>query len=180
MGNFYTNITLTRTGASDVEAHLRSEGRLAFLVVDDGRAVVFDAATDDQDVRQMHLLTARWTLDLGCDGIAVLNHDDDILVLECYERGENVASYNSRPDYFEDSDDPPLTGDVGSFVRIAGSGDSERVEAILQGDYVCEVDRHIDLWNELRLPLASCAYGFTYLDRGEQPENTDVIEVRPD
>jgi hypothetical protein len=191
MGSFATNITLVRVAPSAVEPLLVEAGRSAFIGGQDIHTVVYDEQGEAQDGSHAALaqeLSAR----LGCVAVASLNHDDDILYLQVFEGGEVRGEYNSAPDYFADAygfDDPdaePDAGDGGDvgvggerfslgldparFAALVGHGDADRLAALMAGDEVFASDLHHAVASELGLPTAACGFGFTYLARGELPD----------
>jgi hypothetical protein len=111
----------------------------------------------------------------------VTNHDDDVLIMECYENGRGVDSYNSRPDCFTSLGGTragPVGGDPAVLARLCGGGDTSAVDAVLRGDYVLEILRHQELVQALDLPAASVGMGYTYVSSGELPPEAGEKFIR--
>ena len=90
----------------------------------------------------------------------VLNHDDDVLWLQLYDRAELVTEYSSVGG--------PTTR-VRALCRTFGrASQAFPVWFLLHRPFVFQVSRHRRL---VRLGLAEAAVGFvfTYLERGETP-----------
>src|SRR5688572_11505292 len=101
MGSFYTNITLGTTDIDRVEAAMRQARRAALIAPPDEKCtVVFDEASEKQDIEILGALAMHLSRACSCPALAVLNHDDDVLVYLLYDAGELVDEYNSAPSYF--------------------------------------------------------------------------------
>jgi hypothetical protein len=177
MGSFYTNITLRTTQQNRVVDTLSAGGRTAFVSQpQNGCIVVYDSDTEDQDIDSLRELGDSLSVKLGCVALAVLIHDDDLLLYTLHESGKVVDEYASAS--FDETDAAPEGGDSARLCRAFGASDATRVETILRtdraggsgGGYVFETERHEDLVNALGLPLFAVATGFHYLDEGELPE----------
>ena len=187
MGTFCTNITLLGADRAAVEAYLVEHGRAAFVGTWGAHTVVFDEQGEAQDGSHA-ALAAELSAVLGCVAVAALDHDSDILYLQLFESGEVRGEYNSAPGYFEDDPDAgPGPGgpeawalglDPASLVALVGRGDADRVAAITGTDAVFAEDVHAALLEELGLPLAACGFGFSYLSRGELPDDADAGNLR--
>lgn len=133
MGNFYVNYTIRGAAVADLVDALA--GRRAFVTSAGGDlAVVFDEASDRQDTRVIHELAQRLSASARATVLAVMNHDDDILWYELFDRGDQVDTYNSSPDYFEVEGEPrgPTGGDAEKLCRAFGCGRAAEVERILR------------------------------------------------
>ena len=199
MGTFCTNITLVGADPVAVEQLLVDAGRAAFVGSWDGDTVVYDERGEAQDGSHA-ALAQELSAVLGCVAVASLNHDDDILYLQVFERGEVRGEYNSAPDYFDDGgdgmavgpdtaiDDIPRIGlaagpdpqrwllglDPATLVRLVGRGDADRLAGIAAGDALFASDLHAEILDELGLPQAACGTGYRYLTNGELPEDADA------
>jgi hypothetical protein len=81
MGNFYVNFTLKTSDTDDVADTLRQAGRSAFVTPpQDGYVVVYEEQTDSQDANEIEEVGVMLSKQQKCPVLAVLNHDDDILV----------------------------------------------------------------------------------------------------
>jgi hypothetical protein len=176
MGNFYTNITLRRTNQKTVVASLK--GRRTFVSPESNSCVVvFDEECESQDPNVLSKLSSRLSKSLGCTALAVLNHDDDILLYHLYDRGDLRDEYNSSPGYFDgDPSDPPSGGNPDALCAAMGSSQRDEVSRVLQADletYAFAFERHADLVRALGLPEWAVAAGFNYLSEGELPEGLE-------
>ena len=188
MGNFYVNYTLR--GPSQMAVAEALSGHSAIVTPSHlGCVVAFDETSEMQDERTIMRLALQLSLELHCPVLAVLNHDDDILCYWLYINGRLIDQYNSAPDYFDESadDSNPVGGDAEKLCRAFSAGDAAVIEAILRkpsGDkdgYLFAIDRHVDLAKALDIPTYGVGFGYTYVERGELPENlqeSDLIIVK--
>lgn len=169
MGAFYTNITLKGPEQAEVVAALR--GRKAFVSPQEYNCVVvFDEMTEEQDPAVLASVTASLSHQLGCPALAMLNHDDDMLVYQLYDRGILQDEYNSMPDYFDDVPECARGGDAMKLIEVFGAGDLGTLERILVSDeYTFATERHQALASALGLPLCAVGFGYNYLIDGDLP-----------
>jgi len=182
MGSFYTNITLRTTQQASVTDALRSAGREAYVSEPmNGCTVVYDRECDDQDIEVLKKLASSLSAKLKCAALAVLIHDDDVLIYTLHENGKLTDEYISAPGYFDDSadSDSPEGGDATVLARAFGAeGNVGQVESALReqsapgtGDgFVFETERHEELVTALGIPSVAVSTGFTYIEQGELPE----------
>lgn len=183
MGSFYTNITLRTDRHDDVVAALREQGRDAFVSApENGCVVVFDRECEDQDVTVLRKLADGLSAKLRCAALAVLNHDDDVLMYSLHENGKLVDEYNSSPAYFDSGPgEEPSGGDASRLCRVFGATSVAGVEAVLHGPnaaaggdgYVFESERHHELVEALGAPTIAVQTGFNYIEEGELSEDVD-------
>ncbi len=193
MGSFCTNVTLVGVDPAAAEPLLVAAARPSFIGSWDGHTVVYDEGGEAQDGSHAEL-AAELSGTLGCVAVAALVHDDDILYLQVFEDGEVRGEFNSAPDYFDDIPaDIPRIGlaaapgadrwllglDPAGFVRLVGAGDVERLTTIAAGDEVFATDLHATMFEELRLPLAACGFGFRALSQGERPADAEAGRLHP-
>jgi hypothetical protein len=182
MGNFYTNITIRTDRHDDVVAALHDLERDAYVSpADKGCVVVFDQETEDQDFEGLKKLAGALSSALRSPALAVLVHDDDILMYSLHEDGKQRDEYNSSPEYFESGPGAePEGGDASALCRAFGVASITGVEEVLHtprasdgaDGYVFEHERHEALVEALRIPTFAIACGFNYLEEGECPEGT--------
>lgn len=187
MGNFYTNYTLRGPSQQAVAAALT--GRSAIVTpAQDGCVVVFDEASDDQDMEIISGLGSRLSSEFSCPVLAVLNHDDDILWYQLYLSGELANEYNSSPSYFDPEAElsGPTGGDAQKLCAAFGASAVTEVESILrkssfdESGYTFAVERHTDLARALGIPTFGVGGGFSYISDGELPEGLaeeDLVRV---
>ncbi len=167
MGNFYTNITLKGPQQEQVLEYLSSLKRSASVSPTiNGLTVVLDEQCESQDITLLESLSADLSSKFDCPALAVLNHDDDILIYRFYKCGKLLDSYDSCPDYFSATDTPagPTGGDAGILcAEFAPKKPESVLENILRKAYVFAIDRHNDLVQSLGLSDFAIGLGFTYL-----------------
>ena len=175
MGNFYTNITVRGPSQEATAAALR--GRQTFVSPEmDGCVVVFDEESETQS-EIVFRLAAKLSRQFACPALAVLNHDDDVLMYALYENGTQRDTYDSTPGF--DGDDPfaaPEGGDASVLCAAFGSAHVAEVSEVLRAStesYTFAVDRHTDLVAALGIPDWAAGSGFNYLSEGEFPEGLD-------
>jgi hypothetical protein len=96
MGHFYTNVTVVGASASAAARELAALGREAY-VADLGRTcVVYDRESEKQDTQVLAALAERLATRLDARAFAVLDHDDDLLWFQLYDRDALVAEYANR------------------------------------------------------------------------------------
>lgn len=193
MGNFYTNITLQGPSQAEVIETVRRLGRTAYVspTIND-YTVVYDRETEDQDVAVLEDLAALLSDRLKCVALAVLNHDDDVLLYRLYDSGDLLDAYDPSPggfydeddDDFDDDDDddlfdeePPMPGDADALCAAVGMPEmAPRVDQILNEDedYVFAIDRHDDLAQALHLPMHAVGVGYDYIEMDDVPEDVDI------
>src|SRR5215469_9831706 len=129
MGAFYTNYTLRAPSQQSVADALA--GRAAIVTpAQDGCVVVFDEESDEQNGEIIAELASRLSGQFQCPLLAVLNHDDDILLYQLYLSGELVDEYNSTPGYFEGDASGSEGGDSQKLCAAFGSAAVKEVERI--------------------------------------------------
>jgi hypothetical protein len=163
MGNFYTNITLADAEPQKVVRAVKELQRQAYVATPAGQsAVVFDRECDEQKTEVLSALADRLSGDLGCLAFAVLNHDDDILWFQAFERTRLVAEYANRGG--------PRT-DIRALCRAFGRPRAFlRVWLVLWRPCLFQVSRHMALAKALGLPECSISAGYRYISKGESPE----------
>ncbi len=169
MGSFYTNITLRGPEQQQVVDHLNGLGRVTFVSPTmDGFTVVYDAESESQDQRVLSGLAEQLSKDFGCAALAVLNHDDDILWYQLFNRGELVDAYDSAPNYFSGPPAPPQDGDPEKLCELFGApGSVDDVIQILGATYAFAFERHDDLARALGMPPFASGSGFNYVEAQE-------------
>jgi hypothetical protein len=184
MGSFYTNITVKTADTDGIAVAIRQAGRTAFIAPpENGATVVFDEASEDQDLEILKTLALHLARTCKCPTLGILNHDDDVLVYVLYDGGKLVDEYNSAPGYFDSDADaavPPAGGNAKRLSAALGAPDrAADIERILRAPgntedgFVFATDRHRELVSVLGLPGAAVGAGFTYLEEGELPEGLE-------
>jgi hypothetical protein len=133
LGSFYTNITLKGPTKDAVLAVLRKRNRRAFVShTHDPFTVVYDLEAESQDEEVLCYVAELLSRELACPALAVLNHDDDVLVYHLYSHGEKADSYNSVPGYFSGLPTPSSGGNAAVLIEAFHADcDPEMLSAIL-------------------------------------------------
>ena len=187
MGLFYTNFIVKSANQAAVAEALT--GRAAFISPSkDGYLVVYDKASEEQDFEIISELGMRLSQELNSPVLASLIHDGDIFFYELYENGELTDGYNSSPNYFDQEAEPaaPEGGDAKVLCAAFKTNNESEVSAILRkstydDDGLEAFERHQQLLQALRLPLAALGMGYNYLAEGELPEGISkdqLLEVQ--
>ena len=152
MGNFYTNVTSRGPAQSDLAGLLRSLGRSAFLTpTTGGFTVICDRECENQDTDLLASLALTVSSHLDCPAWAVLNHDDDVLWYQLFDRGNLADAYISSREWWEDPSEPPPQGNSEILCTLMGNpGDQAQVKKILARSsgvlgYLFEIRRHEEL-----------------------------------
>jgi hypothetical protein len=185
MGGFYGNITLYGPGQQAVAEALR--GRRAIVAPQVGNhTIVFDSVCDEQDTDAMQALTSRLSREFHCPALALVVHDDDVMIYDLFDDGALIDSYSSNPSYFHfNSTLPPAAptgGIAGQLCRAFDANDPRQVEAILRtppldGEYVFETERHAALALSLSIPAFAVGTALASFDRGEYPEGLSAQQM---
>ena len=169
MGNFYTNISVKTADADRLAEILRGQQCDAYLLPAEAWTVVFDRASDEM-LMPLEPLTALISRELAGTALAVLDHDDDVLMYLLYRDGEKLDEYSSRPGYFTGENSPPEGGKAGLLCEAVGLPDREKtVQAILQPEKlpVFAYEQHRQLAEALSLPPGAVGCGYRYIAAGE-------------
>jgi hypothetical protein len=177
MGNFYTNVTLRVSDDRPVIEYLTERRRNAFVSgAEKNAVVVFDSESEAQNYSILRTLAADLSKWLDCVALAVMNHDDDVLLYTLAHRGRIIDEYNSAPDYFDAESLAKRGGDARQLARLFdASSRANEIEALLAreaGDedgFVFETERHGLLVEALGLPECAVGTGYNYLEAEEYP-----------
>lgn len=189
MGNFYVNYTLRGPAPQAVAAVLA--GRASVVSPSqNGCVVVFDEESDAQNEEVIAELASRLSGRLKCPLLAVLNHDDDILMYKLFLNGDLMDEYDSTPRYFGGSEDeededesPPASEPEGGNAKLLcqsfGVNALKEVERILrkpalsENGYAFAYERHADLVAALGIASFGVGTSFSALTDGDLPEDLD-------
>src|SRR5260221_1581645 len=132
MVNFYANFTVNQSDRAMVASALT--GRNAALIARGRFTLVAEEVADTQDSDAIEELAQSISAQLGALVLAVMNHDDDILMYWLVWKGEMLDAYNSSPDYFTDATEPsgPVGGKPGLISDLCGCEDQTAVKTVLE------------------------------------------------
>jgi hypothetical protein len=172
VGNFYVNHTIR--GASAEAAAKVLVGRTAAIApAENDLVVVFDQQSDSQDQAVITEVGELLSAELNATVLAVLNHDDDMLWYQLFEKGKVVDEYDSMPGYFDEDSDHSgaLGGDAHKLAAAFGVKDERTITQILKSDkYAFAYERHLALCEALNLPEFAAGCGYGHIENGELPE----------
>jgi hypothetical protein len=163
MGNFYVNFTARGPERELVTKSLWSAKREAFVAPClNGLTVFFDEQADAQDDAVIKDLGQRVSNDLRAPVLAVLNHDDDILMYWLFDAGQLADEYNSCPGYFTGGDVSPVGGEATIIcAAFQASNNASQVNKVLcDQKYVFAFERHRDLSELLNHPWPFVCLGY--------------------
>ncbi len=181
MGAFYSNVTVKHADPDAVIAVLEKLRRDAFVSpAQNGAVVVFDAHIESQDAKDIDRLASPISKGLRCAVLVALNHDDDLLYYALFECGRLIDEYNSRPGYFDGTEQEAAGGDARKLAAAFGVPDrADRLDRLLHGtEYTFQTERHAALVQMLGLPPAAVGSGYDTISRGELPEGVLEGELR--
>lgn len=181
MGAFYTNVTVRHADVDAVIAVLVKLRRDAFVTPPhNGAIVVFDAEIESQDARDIDRLASPISKRLRSVALLALNHDDDMLYYALLEDGRLIDEYNSRPGYFDGTEQDAIGGDARKLAAAFGVPDrADRLDRVLHATkYAFEAERHAALVQLLVLPPAAVGSGYDTISQGELPEGVLDGELR--
>ena len=183
VGNFYTNVTI-KAEFDSVVSVLRSRRRRAYAASSHGMVVVVDREADTQDVDVLASLALTLSAALSAPALAVLNHDDDVLLFGLYDNGALVMEYGwtkgrsnevpptQRSTFITEvlrrfgtsprtaTPSPEIPG-IGIVARIL-----LRVLGVI-GSRFMGIAVHQRFVEDTGLPDESIGAGFNYVDRGD-------------
>jgi hypothetical protein len=135
MGSFYTSITLRSADRTHVRSDLAARGLTSYLSPSEhGALVVFARDTEEQDLDVLDGVAADLSARHGCVALAVMNHDDSVLIYSLFERGQRLDDYNSAPDYFGDvAEGGTRGGDPETLARAFGVPDQASQLTVVLG-----------------------------------------------
>ncbi len=135
-------------------------------------------AAPDSDGRLDDHLTPV-AVELSADGPVVCTtvHDDDDLLLQVYEGGRLVATYDSDPGYLEGRPGEPDVSEIDALAAALGVHDVAPLRAVLTGSYDVETDRLADAAPLLGLPPYVVLFGYDYAVDGDLPPGLSVDEL---
>jgi hypothetical protein len=181
MGSFYTNITLR--GPDQAQVRNALHGRRCYISkTENSYTVIFDEASDQQNIPEMIELSQALSSKFDCTALALLVHDDSVLVYFLCKNGTLVDQYDSSPAYFDQNtsteDNFPAGGDAAMLANAFNVADIPKLESVLRqpsvSGYVVEVDRHGDIVEALGIPKSAVGMGFNYIEAGDFPPDLDA------
>jgi len=181
MGAFYTNVTVRHTDVDAVIAVLEQLRRDAFVTpAHNGAIVVFDAHIESQDTKDIDRLAGPLSKGLRSAVLLALNHDDDLFYYALLESGRLIDEYNSRPGYFDGTEQIATGGDARKLAAAFGVADrADRLDRLLHSTrYTSETERHAALVQLLGLPPTAVGSGYDTISHGELPEGMRENELR--
>jgi hypothetical protein len=182
MGNFYTNFIVRVSDQTAVASALQDRSAMVSLVENES-VVVFDEESDSQDPEVLQSLGRFLSNQFHCPVLAIINHDDDVLIYSLFDNGEMIDEYNSSPGYFEGEDTPPSGGNAEKLCAAFKSVAVAEVRRILHdSELTFAIEKHQELVEALGLPTFSVGAGFDYISRGEFPvglDEKDLVRTKP-
>lgn len=178
MGSFYTNITLRGPTQHEVADYLIQADRIAYVSPTVKRiTVVYDADSESQDTSVMGRLASELSNHFQCPSLAILNHDDDLLVYQLYEAGKLIDEYDSSPGYFDGELSAPIDGDAKKLGQAFDvKHNIAQIESILrkpsyeEDGYLFATDRHRELAQALGIPSFAVGLGYEYIEARDIPD----------
>lgn len=188
MGRFYANLTLRTADQASVVQIAQSSGRsVRISSARNASIVVFDGGDESDDPEFVHAQAELYSGSMDCEALAVINHDDSVLMYAFYDRGELLDEYISDPTHFDlDEEDAAMVEQGGDARALARSftrpADAMKLEAILRasagegGAYMFETDRHAALVSALALNPAAIGTGYAELEAEIYPEGFSTAD----
>ncbi len=104
-------------------------------------------------------------------------HDDDDLLLQVYDGGQLVATYDSDPGYLDGTPAEPDVSELDAMAAALGVHDVGPLRAVLTGAYDVETDRLADAAPLLGLPAYVVLFGYDYAVDGDLPTGLAADEL---
>ena len=171
MGNFYTNFEVIGGNSTEVLQVAKELGRRAFVISDkNGDTVLFDSDCEEQNVTEIERLGGELAERLHLPVLAILNHDDDHLLLWLFQIGR-VTRYESCLQAFAFGWKlSKVRGGVLSYPFIAA--------VLVWPTFIFQVFRHILLVKVTGLSPICAGFGYKYLSRGERPPGLRENDIK--
>ncbi|MDP9436517.1 MAG: hypothetical protein M3P93_15520 [Actinomycetota bacterium] len=96
-------------------------------------------------------------------------HDDDDLLLQVYDAGRLVATYDSCPGYLGEGPTEPDLSEVDALAAALGIADVAPLRRVLAGRYDTETERLAAVAPLLGLPSYVVLFGYDYAVDGDLP-----------
>jgi hypothetical protein len=151
-----------------------------------GFTTIFDQVIDQQNFDSIEELDCTITQTLVCTAIAAVLHDDDVLYLWLFRKGQVSDFYNSLPAYFDsDAGQEPEGGNAQEICQAFNCIEKMmQVEQLLRtnlledemSDISCEQGRHLALCELLGLPPFVAALGYEAIHGGYIPVEFQSLE----
>jgi hypothetical protein len=166
---------------------LRRLQRTAFVgPTGNGFTTIFDQIIDEQKFDDIEDFGCTITQTFSCTAIAAVLHDDGVLYLWLFHKGQLSDFYNSLPGYFDsDAGQEPEGGNAQEICRAFNCIDRTfQVEHILRAnlledempEILGEQERHRTLCELLGLPPFVAALGYTAIHGGYIPAEFQDIK----
>ena len=127
------------------------------------------AAPDADGRLDDHLTPVAFELSLAGPVVCTTVHDDDDLLLQVYDAGSLVATYDSDPGYLEGTPQAPDVSELDALAAALGLHDVAPLRAVLTAAYDVETDRLADAVPLLGLPPYVVLFGYDYAVDGDLP-----------
>jgi hypothetical protein len=187
LGLFYANLTIHGVERASLLTEFRRLQHAAFIgPTINGFTTIFDQIIDEQKFEDIEELGCTITQTFACTAIASVLHDDDVLYLWLFHKGQISDFYNSLPGYFDsDAGQEPEGGNAQEICRAFNCIDRIfQVEHILRAnlledempEILGEQERHKTLCELLGLPPFVAALGYTAIQDGYIPAEFQGIQ----
>ncbi len=188
MGLFYTTFTTYGPDQLEVIAVLRKMQRSAFISPTIERyTVIYERKTEEQDFSEIEELGKRLSEECDAPVLAAVLHDDDVLYLWLFQKGQRRDFYNSLPQYFDPDSEPgpPEGGDSGELCEaFRPDANKKRVETLLRAnlleDELLELsgdfERHQALIKELGMPAYAAGVTYSSVEGKYLPEEFQNLQ----
>jgi hypothetical protein len=172
VGGFYVSFAVhgaSQAGLTDSLKELKCRGFVSKDV--EGINVFYEEKADSQDEDVILAVGTRVSKAVGKQVLAVLNHDDSVLMYWLFKAGKVVDTYNSAPGYFNDEDNTPVGGDTKKLCKAFATKEAGELirEILTSEDYVFAVERHEALAVALGMDPRFACLGFEAINGGEFP-----------
>ena len=137
-------------------------------------------ATPDSDGRlDDHLADVAVALSAHGPVLCTTVHDDDDLLLQAYDGGRLVATYDSCPGYLGEGPTEPDLSQLDELAAVLGVHDVGPLRRVLGGRYETETERLADAAPLLGLPSYVVLFGYDYAVDGDLPSGLSPEELQP-
>lgn len=170
MGHFYSQVLVCGANQTDCAAVMRALGRRSFVAPPHRSIVpVCDAGSESLDIDELDSVAYTLSHRLKTPSVAVLNHDDDLLVFRIFGR-EGFKGYCRSG---------MLIGGAYTQLRYACEAMCSTASLWLTfaRSFRFEYERHEALVRLLNLPPWSIGMGYRYLSQGDLPREMGEEEL---
>ena len=180
MGNFYVNFSVKDVEPAKLAELFTKRGDTGFVGPEaDGWTTVSTLNLELQDTAFNLECGNSVSATFETTVVGVLNHDDDVLLVDLFDEGTHDGQIVSNPGFFDGRDLDPLIRHSDQFNRVFGNTSIIKILDALNAEHVFAIELHREIAKALSLPSYSVGFGAAYAQRGEFAPMGDGLTAFP-